>query len=294
MREKKKLCGTNIIILNNKQMLNIFRKQKPVTPIIEEPVTDNIVKEKIITSKDIQNDMISELIVSLNNNNSPSNKLDVFRENNKEIKSKAEMLQSLGFSNTPTAKKVFEIEREIFSDKLKADLEKTELDLISKYKIEYPGYKFVPNHIFNKVIEKYNLYTATPEHYKKEIPTKNLEEISSFINKYGIRYTIRQWVIGLLRGESLQVGEDYKSIDEAESELNHYSDNFNFFIQEEKNIEITAPLDHFDLRNSRVSGRDILKIEDPIVSRPVKGGRIIISVWDKEADIPEIKNEEWN
>ena len=69
-----------------------------------------------------------------------------------------------------------------------------------------------------------------------------------------------------------------------------------YIVREKEKFQITAPLSHFDLEKTEIQNREIkdkIEIKDPIVSHKVNGGYIIVSVWDEEANIPEINNQEF-
>lgn len=250
-------------------------------------------KEKVITSEDIQSDMISELNLIFGRDFSAAKtKINTLKNENEGVIKKASLLSKLGFGNTPTAKNVERLEKDLNKKQQEIELEQKDIELTNKYRIEYPGYKFIPTKVFDDVCERYNLYTSTPERYIKEVPDKNLEEIDNFIGKYGtvwLKYS--RW-----RGSGRQTLEQESKEEIFLSEFEMANAHTSYRIKNSAKIDITAPLGHFNLDKSEISGRVIrdMKVKDPIVSRTVEGGRIIISVWDKEADIPEIKNNEWN
>lgn len=250
---------------------------------------------KTITSEDIHNEMIDGLELIFGKDfNLEKSKISELEDANKEVKKKASILKRLGFKNTPTAKNVETLDIQIAEKEDKIKLSQKEIELTNKYRIEYPGYKFIPDSVFDQVCEKYDLYTALPERYIKEIPNKNLEEIDNFIQKYGIVYQKifnPHWnVLGTTAViEESSTAIYLNELEECGSMAGYYS------IKETPKIEITAPIDHYDLKNSEIKNRKInTKVDDPIVTRIVEGGRVVISCWDKEADIPEIKNQEWN
>lgn len=255
-------------------------------------------KEKVITSEDIQNDMIFELNLIFGRDFSAAKqKVNNLKSENEVVIKKASLLNKLGFGNTPTAKNVEQLEKDLNKKQQEIELEQKDIELTNKYRIEYPGYKFIPTKVFDDVCERYNLYTSTPERYIKEVPDKNLQEIENFIGKYGTVWQ-RIGTFVMEGGKTIEKESKHREeVENVESMKGYLFGSYYYTnIVETAKIDITAPIDHFNLDKSEISGRVIrdIKVEDPIVSRPVEGGRIIISVWDKEADIPEIKNNEWN
>lgn len=260
------------------------------------PIVSKQEDVKVITSSDIQNDMFSELNFVLGKDFAPEqNKLEKYNEDNLEILSKAEKLKKLGFVNTPSAVLSTEVKRNENDMRSEIILNQTEISLTNKYAITYAGYKFVPERIFKDVCERYNLYTANPDLYIKEIPTKNVEEISAFIDRFGVvwqKVMVSMWGWRGNRSEMIMQESDKEIILSREERDTIYGITE---VRENAKIEITAPIDHFNLNDVEIKDRKItkkIKVEDPIVSRIVEGGRIIISVWDKEADIPEINNQQ--
>lgn len=265
---------------------------------------------KPITSKEIQDEMHKELRFLLENNQIEviTNEVTAFKEKNRHILTKADRLASLGFVNTPSIVVKQQLSEQIKSKEKQLELEETEVGLTQEYALEFPGYKFVPDRIFTNVKEKYDLYTASPNRYIKEIPEKNLSEIEAFLpaikDTHEFGYVYRgSWS----RGEDWNVSQ--RGTEQAMRErLNNYekvrlnrdgsfsrnSPNFDYQVRKRTDLfEITAPISHFNLEDSEIKDRTIRNkrpVEDPIVSHKVRGGYIIVTVWDKEAEIPEIQN----
>lgn len=272
--------------------MGIFSKNTETTQQIEDV--------KTITSKDIQSEMERKLdfVLSNNNINLIEEKVKSFEDNNKHITTKGKRLSSLGFNNTPSSVKAQNIEIEKSTKIQEISATKKEIELTNKYAIEYPGYKFVPERIFNQVCEQYDLYTSEPRRYIKEIPEKNLSEIENFVKDKEQMYEIRcSYAFSRETYLILDNLTEEKAQKEYDTIINSgYTHDTSYFVEKKQNLEITAPINHFDLKDTEIRGRRISakKVEDPIVSYLVDGGRIIVSVWDKEAEIPEIKNENWN
>lgn len=78
--------------------------------------------------------------------------------------------------------------------------------------------------------------------------------------------------------ESFKYG--YFSNDDVEVPCAKFSDN---------NMSVVLTVDKLNEH-----AKKYMDIDDPIACLKVHGGYIIIDAWDKEAEIPEIKNEVWN
>lgn len=260
------------------------------------------VSTKIITSKDIQDDMQSKLNFILGDNNirymeSEEESVNKFKEQNSHITEKAEKLSSLGFVNTPAVIKNKEVET-VSKNKMSAiEVSKKEIELNRKYKLEFPRYKFVPDRIYREVMEKYDLYKSEPFRYIKEIPNKNLEEIVEFKNSLKPLYQLVCKAMGSSWKSMRETSYNKEELEEfLVARKNLVTGGLYYDIEEQKTIEITAPISHFNIKDSEINGRTISdkKVEDPIVTHKVDGGFIVVSVWDKEAEIPEINNENLN
>ena len=290
-------------------MFNIFGKQKE-TVLSEKfiPETKNEAEVKVVTSQDIQNEMQSKLEWLLGSNEIElvSKEVDEFESQNKEILDKANDLKILGFNNVPSAKLAEEIHSKTAEKKKQIDLQQSEIELTKKYSLEFPMYKFVPERIFKEVRDNYDLYTAEPSRYIKEIPSKNVEEIKNFMplakEKWEVREVLTHSLPTIFGG-----GMDFREVTFS-LETFYSEDDARVFLKENQphmgsrarlrlskidTFQITAPIDHFNLNNVEIMGREIrekIQVLDPIVTHKVDGGYIIVSVWDKEAEIPEIKN----
>jgi hypothetical protein len=280
------------------------------TKPIEEPAVTNI---KVVNSEVIKNEMFEELGLILNNNKLKliSNEVDELKLSNSEIIGKGNLLSKYGFTNTPSGKLNEQLGVEIYNKESDIRYREYTHNLIKKYAFQYPDYKFVTDNVFNSVREKYNLYTGTPKSYIKEIPNSNLEELDRFMvmdekdkpyhlvdydyyptseiipvkDVKGVRVDLLENI-----GTKLFTGTLSECIKEKKK-LKVTSSSLMGIAQEISIINITAPLNHFDLRKKRIEGREIVDyvVEDPIITKKVDGGYIIITAWDEEAEIPEIK-----
>lgn len=288
-------------------MFNFLSKKETETIVVDKPIENS---KRIVTSSDIQNEMNDKLQWLLGSNEIElvSKEVDDFESQNKEILEKAKALEKLGFTNTPSVKLAKEVNSKTADKKKEIALKQDEIELTKKYSLEFPMYKFVPERIFQEVRENYDLYTSETTRYIKEIPDKNVSEIENFIplakKSWRVFSSLRMLRMGGLgmdfgsfRQNSILEDKIFYNEDDAKSHYNHNqrlnSSYFRCELTESPLFEITAPINHFNLDKTEIQDRDIktkIEVLDPIVTHKVEGGRIIVSVWDKEADIPEIKN----
>ncbi len=95
------------------------------------------------------------------------------------IEKKADMLKSLGFVNSETIKKAEEIKKTTESIRATYEMTERKANLIKYYKIKYPLEKFIPVEELNRICRKYNLIHAPAKNYIKDIPEKNVIEMSN-------------------------------------------------------------------------------------------------------------------
>lgn len=249
------------------------------------------VKEKEkqpITSSQIREEMLEEL----NNWDTPilqKQKEEVF-VGNEDIVIKGGLASSLGFVNMPSSKIVKQLNRK--SEKIESQLEaeKKEMEYIEKYSKEYPLYKFVSQRVFDEVRKKYGLYTAEPGHYIKEIPNKNLLEIENFSKSHEIE--AEKYYRQDHRGAPYEISKEaFLDIMAEQSGYSLVSGKYTYR-NKETLLKITAPRDHFHAQLVFDEETREIKVPvlDPIVTKDVEGGKIIITAWDEEAKIPEIQN----
>lgn len=88
-------------------------------------------------------------------------------------------LESLGFTQTPTAKKGKELKesREVAKNQIVKT--KEEAELINYYKSNYPFLKFLTEDELDRICDKYKLIHAPVGNYLQDVPEKNLREIEN-------------------------------------------------------------------------------------------------------------------
>lgn len=202
-------------------------------------------------------------------------------------------------------------------------------ELTLKYSIEYPCYKFINNETMIKIMHKYDLVLGEAFMYSREIPSENLEIINNFSKEIKSsektiqlieenHYTFRTKYYNIREKSKQNINEDIKgfwikdpckSYDETivkEFKVskfkmiapeNHFTiPTYNMSNFRRENIEVPLLVVNKD-RKYEFTTKQINEVEkkkrevlDPIACLEVEGGYIIMSAWDKEAEIPEIKN----
>ena len=331
-------------------MITNWFKTKNVNVVVEE---SNILQkeEKIITSKDIQEDLyksFEDVIKDFGLKESKEteiiklqSKLDNFKTENIEVYNKIETLQNLGLTSTPSVVKSLQTLKDREA-KINAEVEtinkeiqeaETLKNLISEYSLKYPFYKFIDEKTMFNIMEKYDLVLGDAFMYGREIPNDNLQIINYFTSEIKDSEEIMQLI-----GEYFSMGNTHYCfskkekvvVDKSFNEQDYYlqmSFNHKKTVVEEFKVskfKIVAPETHFIIpthetvdfrgvhkdvpilslgsdRKYKFDLRELEKIEakkrevlDPIACLEVEGGYIIMTAWDKEAEIPEIKNNMLN
>lgn len=260
-------------------------------------------------------------------------KLNSFKKENKEIYDKVEKLTRFGFTNTPSASKTLvqlenkesEINREIKNIESQIVKTKEISDLNDLYSKKYPSYKFIDRDTMISIMKKYDLVMGHTFMYAKEIPTKSLSLIDNFSSEivFKEKNLVETWWRGMssfsknyrFENKELKKEDNFLADKEGKTTIKTFK---------YSNLKMVAPESHFEIpivlmedgngyldvpvfkinKETRMFEEDIKKVLevekkrrevlDPIASLEVKGGYIIIDAWDKEAEIPEIKNPKTN
>lgn len=240
----------------------------------------------------LHDDLDTAVVDSYEDARTRSDKMSKFRSENEEILEKAEMLKSLGLVNTPTAKNVEDVE------KLESQV-KAEIELQEKYERLFPTYRFITREDMVKICKEHGLIIGGSTDYVKEIPMVNLEKIVNFQTWFN-----RSKIANLVTYDystGTRHSSDRRVVVETDKEAAIVDQIDKGWVGERYNISksvslnIAAPATHFDLRGKTISkdfqlGEMVTVNPDPIALHEVKGGYIIITAWDKEAEIPEIQN----
>lgn len=176
--------------------------------------------------------------------------------------------------------------------------------------IKYPGYKIIYTEDIEKICQKYNLIFSPIDRFKGNIPSKNLNELSNFIDRFGrneymIQYknwwgiTKIDWIFGHDKAKRLAARRKDGKIIKG---LNHLQ------------INIACPYTDLLIRKGDIIKDNIL-IEDPVVFIKPKSNSdsrcftefdgnslvnyetrywIIVTAWGDEAKDEIIFNERQN
>ena len=224
---------------------------------------------------------------------------------NEENHNRGMKLLSLGFTSSKTAVEHKQIEDERIKAHQRAEI-------VSKWAIKYPQYKFIFRDQVEAICEKYGLLCGTVDHYKGEVPGKNIEEIANFTVSDEDIYFQRE--IGRFRWtDQFDFASERNYISQAEimREKQHYDQQIGSAISEsykkilrdrlydqhERKVPlfICAPAADMEIGDrDRVVGKFIQHIPDPIVLHFVKDGYLIVSKWGLEGNDPALVNENMN
>lgn len=241
---------------------------------------------------------------------------DMIANNTPKETQKAVLMESIGFVNSQTVI-AFRKNQEFL-------VKNTEqAKLIEYYKQTYPFQKFLTEEELNRICKKYKLIYKPVENYTRDVPEKNLIEISSAkarlkedapsdtlwceLKKDNSFYLVHGngddwcglWGSNWWRIPKKIKGHNFRSEHAASQYLREaFGFNTHYLIKEVINFKqdrqglfIAAPPSHFKGKDLSIS---FVKIEDPIVFRFVKGGVQVLSKWGLEAEDPSLLNEKLN
>ena len=206
-------------------------------------------------------------------------------------------------------------------------------NLTAEYSLKYPFYKFIDDQTMVNIMHKYNLVLGEAFMYSREIPDENLEIITYFeqeINESKVtKQLIKSSYMGMMNSYSFQDKPKPRTID-IERGIYIRDPSLHFYESVEKEFTISklkmiAPESHFTIptfdtrdyrrepvnipiakinaetRKFEFSTKELEKNEakvrevlDPIACLEVEGGYIVMTAWDEEANIPEIKTNMLN
>lgn len=246
---------------------------------------------------------------------------EAFLEKCKNVpQEKADNLVSVGFVKSKEVTRIKES-----ADTLK--LRQKTAELISKYRVEYPNYKFILPQQVDEICDKYGLVLGKVGDFTGFVPEKNLQDIVRFKKAF----TDNSWVLYNLFTDSnvdvidmsnyeIRRNGDYEHFywigegDDPSGRTKHFQRNVGeagFYADgiidgrridltvsshrlTEPSLMICGPLKDFDMKGKRVVGNRLLNIPDPVVLCPVEGGFIIVTAWGDEASDPIVVNQEMN
>jgi hypothetical protein len=96
-----------------------------------------------------------------------------------KIERKADMLVNLGFVNSEVVKQANSIKEKQEEIKNKIDITSLQASYIRELKVKYPKEKFITTDELERICEKYNLIHAPVANYIKDIPEKNVLEMTN-------------------------------------------------------------------------------------------------------------------
>lgn len=285
----------------------LFNKQaEPIVNMIGK--TQNQIVEQIHAEFDSAEDRLLQQAQVILNGLTPIDEI--------EIEAKAVRLQRIGFVNAATVKQASKItlEREIITGKIiktQADVE-----LILRYKINYPTLKFLTEDELDRICQKWGLIYAPVKNFIKDVPDKNIKdiEIAPVLQYQDIQHPIitvkvtefwrdlPQEIKTFLKKEIPYVGYVNAEGKPSESDLlncikKFIQTDYKGYIFKEAIVKtirrdglfICAPQQDFDLTNLTKEGKfgnfEVTHhiVNDPVVFRYCRGGVQVLSKWGLEA-----------
>jgi len=265
-------------------------------------------------------------------------KLETFKEENKSVYNKIEILNTLNLSATPSVRlsleKLRDKEIKVWEKimKIRAEIKNTEgiKNYVAEYHLKYPSYKFIDDTTMVNIMKKYDLVLGEAFTYGREIPDDNLAVISQFSVEikeseetyilYSNDASSRCSHFSIVKQEKKVITneywkctrvEDYSNFSSKQMLSSYITSKFKMIAPENhfkvptfKNVDwerknIDVPImklnpntRKYEFNTSTLNDMEAKKREvlDPIACLEVAGGYIIMSAWDKEAEIPEIQN----
>lgn len=95
-----------------------------------------------------------------------------------QLERKASLLKELGFTNSEPVKQAALITARNVEVKRSIDLTQSQIDTINELKVKYPLEKFITVKELERICSKFNLIHAPVSNYIKDIPEKNVLEMS--------------------------------------------------------------------------------------------------------------------
>jgi hypothetical protein len=246
------------------------------------------------------------------------------------IEQKAAKLKALGFVNSESVlqadkliQKRTEIQNVIVDTKEQAEL-------IKYHKHTYPFQKFLTESELDRICQKYGLIYAPVRNYSKDVPDKNINEIS---NADALKLEDIVRTLYYYKAISSNIKEDCPKIIkdhllsgvllpnkescenmwyyvqypirklydiELKNVLKYYTQDYSIVVENKEGLFIAAPKSHFNLDGLTQKNKfsylnvTIREIKDPIVFRYVRGGIQVLSKWGLEAQDESLINEKLN
>jgi hypothetical protein len=241
------------------------------------------------------------------------------------IELKADRLVELGFVNSECVLQTNNIKEQRSKQRKILVSTAQQAELIRYYKHNYPFHKFLTIDELERICEKYKLIFAPVKNYIKDVPDKNINEISNAqrlksSDEVGILYyykshkknirkdcpkEIEQHLLrGILieRNNSWSVENSLKEVYGIEKDkcLKYTIFDHDIIKEDRSSLFIAAPESHFNLNGLTKKGKfsflniTVTEVKDPIVFRYVRGGVQVLSKWGIEAEDADLTNEKMN
>lgn len=235
---------------------------------------------------------------------------DILSKIDEKDMEKGKRLKNVGFVNAKQVKLAEEQEAILLENQNKAKL-------VLYYKQQYPFNKFIEKKQVDEICKKYNLVCAEIDRYKGFVPDEKLKQIEHFqvskedVDVNYIRIT-SAWGRDFFGSKSFAAAKIHKDLKLDLIPVNHeaignFKTNFmkvnGFWIEGYESytskLVICAPRKDIDLKGLKQKGNFFssftkVKIDDPVVLQPVKGGYLVVAAWGDEASDPIVLNPVFN
>lgn len=222
---------------------------------------------------------------------------------NYHLLEKADKLHRIGFVNSHEVHNAKHI-------KINADI----AQLIEYYRIKYPNNKFITEEQVLSINKKYNLVCAPIDRYKGFVPVVKLNTIASFKvqsdDKKENVLIVKDFQYSNVQGDLIKEFKRLYPNNQISKSEHHTYTSFvkikgeSLFIGSYTEINndtffICAPKKDIDLKGLSKIGAlfqsiTTVKVPDPVVLQPVKGGYLIVAAWGDEASDEIVINEAMN
>ena len=234
---------------------------------------------------------------------------------------KIDRLRTLGFNNVPQVSEANLIQKQ-------TGLATEISERIMKYKVEYPGYKFITKDMVTQICEKYNLVCGDLGRFEGFVPEDNITEIERFRKKYPKLEKIGSFtpygsrggdgaddVIVSLDGCDFEFdtgnGSSYTHVEGTNKDGKRFGfiqriaehDGVHFFGDcylgggnlKIEGLQICAPLKDMNTKGLTLKGKFLVKeIPDPVVIQPIEGGYLVLTAWGDEASDALVVDQQMN
>ncbi len=311
------------------QLLNLFKKTTEVKSIpimvMEETLTSRSESDQLTLRihKEIDD---AELLIT-DEIRSFLKSVNISTE--KQLKDKADLAASLGFTNCTSVLKFKSLEDNNESIIVQKIENENLLNRFSELKNRYPLEKFITLKKFESILEKYNLIYAHCKHYIKDIPEKNLLEIKNckplsgsdiMRNQFSYQFKfydyvpkpVREWFNNAIFNEEVRSDSKFQRLCPIKYPGEYLYQSGDSALIERKirknGYFVAAPPNHFnldDLKQENNNKYGYFEVDetvinkDPIVFEFVKDNIVrIITKWGTSDDQsyldPVIQNENHN